>query len=248
MVSDLFLYQDIKITYEDYGNAKGPAVLFLHGWGQNIAMMKPIANPLVNDYRIIILDLPGFGTSEEPSYAWSLNDYVEMIHSLLNKLKVKELSLIGHSFGGKLALLYASRYKVKNLVLLASPYCVHTQKVSGKVKFLKFLAKIPGLKTIANEMKRRLGSTDYQNASPVMRDVLVKHIYTDLTENAKKIKCPTFIIWGSNDTAVPLSDAYMLEKLIPDAGLAVYDGCTHYAYLENLEKTNAIIASFLKGE
>ena len=79
-----------------------------------------------------------------------------------------------------------------------------------------------------------------------MRDILVKHVNTDLTENAKQIKCPTFIIWGDKDEAVPVADAYELEKLIPDSGLTIYEGCTHYAYLERLGQTNSIIKSFIK--
>ena len=69
---------------------------------------------------------------------------------------------------------------------------------------------------------------------------------TDLTETAKLIKCPTFIIWGDVDAAVPVEDAYKLEKLIPDSGLTIYENCTHYAYLERLGQTNAIIKSFIK--
>ena len=95
-------------------------------------------------------------------------------------------------------------------------------------------------------MKKHLGSTDYKNASPLMREILVKHVNTDLTEDAKKIKCPTFIIWGTNDEAVPVEDAYELEKLIDNSGLTVYEGCTHYAYLERVAQTNAIIKTFIK--
>ena len=64
-------------------------------------------------------------------------------------------------------------------------------------------------------------------------------------EEAKKIKCPTFIIWGSLDDAVPVEDAYELEKLIPDSGLVVYENCTHYAYLERLAQTNRILKEFI---
>ena len=91
-----------------------------------------------------------------------------------------------------------------------------------------------------------MGSTDYRNATPIMRDILVKHVNTDLTETAKKVECPTFIIWGTNDEAVPVEDAYELEKIIKDSGLSIYEGCTHYAYLERLNQTNAIIAAFIK--
>lgn len=242
----MFKYNGIKINYKDFGNKEGQPIIYLHGWGQNIAMMEPIAKPLEKTHRLIILDLPGFGDSDEPEEAWTLEDFVQMLKALLDKLKIDNPNLIGHSFGGKISLLYASIYKVNKLMLLASPFKVKIKKQSLKVKLLKKAASIPGLGNLAEKMKKHLGSTDYKNASPIMREILVKHVNTDLTEAAKKIACPTFIIWGTNDEAVPVTDAYELEKLIKDSGLSIYEGCTHYAYLERLGQTNAIIASFMK--
>ena len=205
-----------------------------------------IAKPLEKTHRLIILDLPGFGTSDEPEESWTLDDFVEMLKELLDKLKIDKPNLIGHSFGGKISLLYAAKYKVNKLMLLASPFKIKIKKPSLKVKLLKKAASIPGLGNLAEKMKKHLGSTDYKNASPIMREILVKHVNTDLTEDAKKITCPTFIIWGTNDEAVPVEDAYELEKLIKDSGLSIYEGCTHYAYLERLGQTNAIIKTFIK--
>ena len=242
----MFKYNGIKINYKDFGNKEGDAIVYLHGWGQNIQMMEPIAKPLEKTHRLIILDLPGFGSSDEPETPWSLEEFVEMLKALLDKLKIDKPNLIGHSFGGKISLLYASKYKVNKLMLLASPFKVKIKKQSLKVKILKKAASIPGLGNLAEKMKKHLGSTDYKNASPLMREILVKHVNTDLTEDAKKIECPTFIIWGTNDEAVPVTDAYELESLIKDSGLSIYEGCTHYAYLERLGQTKAIIASFMK--
>lgn len=242
----MFEYQGIKINYKDYGNKEGSPIVYLHGWGQNIEMMEPIAKPFQKKHRLIILDLPGFGASEEPKEVWSLEDFVEMLHELLKSLQIEKPSLIGHSFGGKIALLYASKYKTNKLLLLSSPYKVKIKKQSLKVRILKKAAKVPGLNKLSNSIKKHLGSTDYKNASPKMRDILVKHVNTDLTEVAKKITCPTFIIWGSKDEAVPVSDAYELEKIIDNCGLVVYENCTHYAYLERVKQTIAIIESFIK--
>lgn len=242
----MYKYNGININYKDYGKKEGEPIIYLHGWGQNIEMMEPIANPFQNTHRLIILDLPGFGKSDEPDYAWTLEDYADMIHSLLESLKIKEPNLIGHSFGGKISLVYAIKYKVKRMILLASPYSVKIKKPSLKVRILKKMKNIPLLGPLANKLKTRMGSTDYRNATPKMRDVLVKHVNTDLTEKIKTIKCPTFIIWGDQDLAVPVEDAYVLESLIKDSGLVVYEGCTHYAYLERLQQTNAIIKSFIK--
>jgi pimeloyl-ACP methyl ester carboxylesterase len=242
----MFKYKGIKINYKDFGNKEGTPIVYLHGWGQNIAMMEPIAKPFEKTHRLIILDLPGFGISDEPETPWVLDDFVEMLNELLKKLKIDKPNLIGHSFGGKISLLYASKYEVNKLMLLASPYKVKIKKPSMKVRVLKKLATLPGLGNIAEKMKKHLGSTDYKNASPIMREILVKHVNTDLTEAASKITCPTFIIWGTNDEAVPVEDAYELEKIIKDSGLTVYEGCTHYAYLERLGQTNAIIKTFIK--
>ena len=242
----MFIYNDIKIHYKDYGDKSKDAIVYLHGWGQNIQMMEPIANPLAKTNRLVILDLPGFGESEEPKTVWTLDDFVEMIHALLKSLNIECPYLVGHSFGGKLSILYASKYDVKRLVLLSSPYKVKIQKVSMKVKILKALKKIPGLGALAEVAKKFMGSTDYRNASPMMRDILVKHVNTDLTEEVKKIDVPTFIIWGDQDLAVDVEDAYELEKLLKDAGLVVYEGCTHYAYLERAGQTINILKEFFK--
>lgn len=242
----MYRYKDININYKDTGLSSGSPIVYLHGWGQNIEMMEPIAKPFKKSHRLIIIDLPGFGSSDEPTSVWSLNEYAEMVHELLKKIGIDKPNIIGHSFGGKIAIVYASKYPVDRLMLLASPYKVKITKPTLKMKMLKAAKKIPGLGGIAEKMKKMMGSTDYKNATPRMRDILVKHVNTDLREDVKKIECPTFIIWGTNDEAVPVEDAYELEKLIKDSGLTIYEGCTHYAYLERLNQTNAIIESFIK--
>ncbi len=242
----MFKYKGIKVNYKDFGQKDKSPIVYLHGWGQNIAMMEPIAKPFTETHRLVILDLPGFGNSDEPEEAWDLEEYVNMLKALLDYLGIKKPNLIGHSFGGKISILYASKYDTERLILLSSPFNIKLKTPSLKVRVLKKAKSIPGLGKLAEKMKQHIGSTDYKNASPIMRDILVKHVNTDLTENAKQIKCPTFIIWGDKDEAVPVADAYELEKLIPDSGLTIYEGCTHYAYLERLGQTNSIIKSFIK--
>ena len=157
----------------------------------------------------------------------------------------KNIVLIGHSFGGKISLLYASMYTVDKVVVFGSPYKRKIQKESLKLKMLKAFKKVPGINKLEGIAKKHIGSTDYKNASKVMREVLVNHVNLDITENVKKINVPLLIIWGTNDQAVPIEDAYELEKLVPNAGLVVYQGCTHYAYLENLGQTINVLKSFL---
>ena len=241
----MFSYNDVKVNYEFINNKSKKTLIFLHGWGQNIQMMIPIAKPFLKDYNVLIVDLPGFGKSTEPTYAWSLDDYVEMVHSLVKELKIKNPVLIGHSFGGKISIIYASKYDTERLVLLSSPYKIAIKKQSLKVRILKRLAKVPGLKKMANHFKKRMGSTDYKNASPMMRSILVKHVNTDTTEECKNITVPTIIIWGTNDVTVGIENAYEIEKLIKDSAVIPYEGMTHFAYLEDKQKTINIIKSFI---
>lgn len=240
----MFTYQDIKINYIRYGKGKDTIVL-LHGWGQNIEMMKMVADPFESDYDIVIIDLPGHGKSEEPKRVYTLYDFVDCVKSLLDSLNIKNPILIGHSFGGKISLIYASMYEVKKLILFGSPFKCEIKKLSLKTKMLKTAKKIPGLNKLEGFAKKHIGSTDYKNASPLMRQILVEHVNLDITDDVKKIKCPTLIIWGTLDAEVPVERAYELENLISDSGVVIYENCTHYAYLERLGQTINVLKSFL---
>lgn len=232
------------INYIRYGNNKNRTIVMLHGWGQNIEMMKFIGDKLDED--VLIIDLPGFGKSKEPDTVLSIYDYANLVHDLISNLEIKNIILIGHSFGGKIALAYASKYKVEKLVLLASPFKSKENKINIRTKVLKKLKKVPGLNKLEEFAKKHIGSTDYKNASGIMREILVKHVNLDITEDVKKITCPTLIIWGDNDECVPVSDGKLLEKLIKDSGLIVFEGCTHYAYLERLDQLIRILNEFFK--
>ncbi len=233
--------RNIKVNYKQYG--VGNDIVLLHGWGQNIAMMDPLGEKLKDKHRITIIDLPGFGLSNEPDYAYDVSDYVELVHDLLESLEIENPILIGHSFGGRISIIYASKYDVKKLVLFGSP-CVRHEYVSKKQNFLKKMKKVKIFKPIVNIMKKHMGSVDYKNASPMMRNVLVKTVNEDLSEYAKKVKCSTLLIWGENDEAVPVCEAQELDELLKDSALIILPG-THYCYLENLERVVSILDNFL---
>ena len=232
--------KDLNINYIQYG--KGKDVVLLHGWGQNIQMMDPLGKNL-DDFKITILDLPGFGSSEIPKTAYTINDYTEVLHEFLENLNIDNPILIGHSFGGRVAINYASLYKVEKLVLFGSPFIVREKK-GLKVKLLKTLKNIKFLENFAEVMKNHMGSEDYKAANGIMREVLVKTVNTDLRDAASKITCPSLLIWGENDAAVPVSEAKELEKTIKDSALIVLPG-SHYCYLENLNHVISILEHFL---
>ena len=116
---------DLKINYIQYG--KGSDILLLHGWGQIIEMMKILGDHFENNHRITILDFPGFGKSDEPKTPWSVEDYSLLVGKLVKKLKIKNPIIIGHSFGGRVAIKYSSMNEVNKLVLFGAP-CIREQK------------------------------------------------------------------------------------------------------------------------
>ena len=243
----MFEYKNLKINYERIGNKKGQALVLLHGWGQNIQMMKMIGDKYPKN-DVVIIDFPGHGKSETPKEVWTLNDFTDMVYELLKSLKIKNPILIGHSFGRKVALIYASKYETKKLILFGSPFKVKISPNNLKIRILKKIKTLPGMEKISEIAKKYMGSEDYRNASPIMREIMVEHVNTDITEKVKRIKCPCIIIWGDKDEAVPIEDAYELSTYIKNSAVIKYEGCTHYAYLERLGQTISIIDSFIGDE
>ena len=236
---------DLKINYIQYG--KGSDILLLHGWGQIIEMMKILGDHFENNHRITILDFPGFGKSDEPKTPWSVEDYSLLVGKLVKKLKIKNPIIIGHSFGGRVAIKYSSMNEVNKLVLFGAP-CIREQKeLPLKVKILKSLKKLPGLNELGEYMKRYIGSDDYRNSPPALKQSMVKLLNDDMRDLLPNIKVPTLLLWGENDTATPIEDAELMEKTIPDAGLVRVPGCSHYVFLEQPVYINNIIKTFLTG-
>lgn len=234
--------QGIDVNYIQYGEGKD--ILLLHGWGQNIEMMKPLGDNLCNRFRITILDFPGFGKSSEPTSPWNIDKYSDFLDDFVKKVGVKKPIVMGHSFGGRVAIRYSARNPIEKLVLFGSP-CIRVQEqLSLSVKILKKLKTLPGLNQLGEYMKKYIGSRDYKAASPVMRQTLVEVVNEDLSKYAREIEEPTLLIWGEYDEEAPLNDAKELEKIMIDAALIVLPG-THYAYLENLPKVIAILNNFI---
>lgn len=239
------IIDNIKINILDFGQKNKDAIVLLHGWGQNIQMMQMLGEPFKNEYRIIVVDLPGFGLSQEPKKAMGVDGYTSLIEKLLKELNVKNPILIGHSFGGRISVKYASRNDVKKVILLSPALKGHDKK-GLKTKVLKSLKKVPGINKLEGWAKNHIGSRDYKAASPIMKEVLVETVNEDLSLDAKKIKAPVILIYGDLDSEVPEEDTKEYERLIPDCGLILYEGCTHYAYLERLNQTINIIKTFIK--
>lgn len=245
----------LKIAYEETGMADGQPVIILHGWGCNKSTVRSIAACLQDKMRVISIDLPGHGNSDEPKEVWGTFDFADMLSKFLRQLNIENPSLIGHSFGGRTSIAFASKNKADKIVLVDSAgitpkrslkyyYKVYSYKALKKFA-LALLGKEKGNKLIEKALKKR-GSADYQAASPKMRAIMSKCVNEDLRKFMPDIKTPTLLIWGENDTATPLSDAKIMEKLIPDSGLVAFPNCGHYSFLDNPYGFRSVLQSFLK--
>ncbi len=234
--------KNVLVNYIQYGEGKD--ILLLHGWGQNIEMMKMLGDNFSDRFRITILDFPGFGLSEEPSEAWNISDYANMLDEFINELGIKKPIIMGHSFGGRVAIRYSSEHVVEKIVLFGSPCVRQDTELPLSVKILKGIKKLPGMDKIGEFAKNYIGSRDYKAASPVMRQTLVNVVNEDLSKYAKEIDCSTLLIWGENDTEAPVEDARILESIMVDAALIVLPG-SHYAYIENLGQVVNILNNFI---
>lgn len=233
----------------------GSPVVLMHGWGCNLTTLASIENVAKENHTVYNIDFPGFGSSQEPSEVWGVEEYTQLIEEFIKLENIENPILLGHSFGGRVGILYSSRNQVKKLILVDAAgvkprrslkyyFKVYTYKM-GK-RLMPLIYGKDGAQKRIEEMRTKRGSSDYNNASPMMRAILSKVVNEDLKHCMPKIKAPTLLIWGENDTATPLRDAQIMEKLIPDAGLVSFPGCGHYSFLDNPIQFAAVLRSFLK--
>ena len=249
----IFRYDNIDINITRQG--KGEPVLLLHGWGCTGEIFKHIASVLSTAYTTYSFDFPGFGASDEPTEVWGVEKYTQMVEAFVKENGIERPALMGHSFGGRVSIVFASRNEVSRLVLVdaAGVKPKRPLKYYWKVytfKAMKWLCNtfLPKEKAqaIIDSRRKGAGSSDYNNASPMMRAILSKVVNEDLTHLMPAIKAPTLLFWGNLDTATPLSDAKTMERLIPDAGLVVAHGTGHFSFLENQGLFTAVIKNFFK--
>lgn len=235
---------------------QGKPLILMHGWGCSRETVESIARIAAETHKVYSVDFPGFGDSPEPPAVWGVEEYTRLIEQLAAAEGIEAPILIGHSFGGRVGLLFSSRNKVSKLILVdaAGLKPRRTLKYYYKVytfKLLKRIVKLTHSAKRADEIiakyRGKKGSADYSSATPMMRAILSKVVNEDLSHLLRDIKAPTLLIWGEEDTATPLYMAKKMEKAIPDAGLVSFKGCGHYSFLDNPIGFGAVLRSFLKS-
>ena len=250
----------LHIHAETAGEGKdAPTVLFLHGWGCECKTFGYLLSTAGEKYPVLAPDLPGFGGSEEPHEAWDVSRYAEFVKDLLVSQSIKNVILVGHSFGGRvifrLAAMQSAPFTIEKIVLFDAAgvrpkrglryyYKVYTYKAGKKILSWKPVKAL--FPDAVDRFRSGKGSSDYASASPTMKAILSKAVNEDLSPLFPAVKAPTLLVWGTNDTATPLSDALRMEREIPDAGLVKCEGAGHFAFLEQSALCDRVFRSFLE--
>jgi pimeloyl-ACP methyl ester carboxylesterase len=242
----------IRTRYRRVGD--GPEVLVLHGWGARIEAVSPIVDALARQCTVYAPDLPGFGETEPPPrQPWGNADYESWTRSLMAALGLQRPSIVGHSRGATIAIKLAAEHPdlVDKLILIdaAGIKPRRTWRYRRRVAAAKFakhgsrLLGAPGRRWRERVIERN-ASEDYKSAGE-MRPTLVRLVNEDITELLPSVRASTLLIWGDRDDATPLRDGQTMERLIPDAGLVVFEGAGHFSYLDERRRFAVVASHFL---
>jgi pimeloyl-ACP methyl ester carboxylesterase len=228
-------------------------IIILHGWKVPPDRYIGLRGLLKKrGYNVYAPDFPGVGNSSAPDRPYTLDDYVIFLEKYIEKQKLNKLILIGHSFGGRVGIRYTYKHpeKVEMLYLTGTPGLVPVG--SAKIKLFLIISKtgkaifsLPVLSAISVPVRKLLyklsGATDYSRLAGVMKETFKLVIRDSLIDNMAHITVPVKLVWGGNDTVVPVSIARQMQRIIPGSKLAVIPGATHKApYDDTVQFINAL--------
>lgn len=228
-------------------------VLVLHGWGAYLAAVEPIVSALERETEVLALDMPGFGDSGDPPAAWDSEDYARFVVAWLEQAGVRRCHVIGHSFGGRVAICLSARHPelVERLILCDAAGL--RPKRGWRYRYRVGLAKLgrllglfgPPGRRLQERIRARVASSDYLNASPALRETFRRVIGEDLEPHLPAISAPCLLVWGSADEDTPLWMGRRMEELLPDGALVVFEGAGHYSYAEDPARFAQLSRHFL---
>lgn len=265
---------ELQLHSEEQGT--GEPILFIHGFGVSSYTWRHLAGPLSGDHRVILVDLKGFGGSPKPPDGkYSVYDQADLVEDFIVRRDLNDLTLVGSSFGGAVALVTATRlaekapHRLKRLILIDS--VGYPQRFPPFISFLRMPVLGPlWLKVFpAQAMVRGSLELSFHDVSKVPEDAVRKYgavaampgaqhalVQTarqimprdtkSLTDAYSGIEVPTLILWGRHDRIVPLGVGRRLNRAIPNSRLEIIEACGHLPQEERPKQTLIRIERFLE--
>ncbi len=192
-------------------------------------------------YGVAALDFPPFGKSPEPSECWSLKDYTALTLSVMDSLGIDKAVIVGHSFGGRVAIDIAAKTdRAEKLVLVSAAGLTPKRGLKYKLRQRRFLR---------NRKKGRdvtaYYSSDYLAMPERLRGVFSRIVSEDLSDRLPLVRCPTLVVYGSHDTETPPYMAKRMYKEIKDSRIVRLEG-GHFAYAERHTAFMTALDNFLQ--
>ncbi len=221
-----------------FGSVTGPdapRVLALHGWARTHRDFDAVLAPADEEpLPALALDLPGFGASPPPAEAWGAAAYAQAVGELLGEMQ-SPVIVLGHSFGGRVALHLATQRpgSVGALVLTGVPHLLpepegRRVRVPAAYRAIRSLHRMRLVSEGTMERARqRYGSSDYKAAQGIMRQILVRSVNETYEEQLAAVQCPVHMIWGGDDTAAPPAMAERALARLAHGDLEVFPDVGH---------------------
>ena len=260
----------LKVHYKETGPKGAPALLLLHGFGSSLQAWDDWSLKLEQKYRVIRLDLPGFGlTGASPAHDYSEEKDLAILTHFADKLGLEKFSVMGHSMGGKMAWSLAASQpeRVQALVLMAPDGFPETKDIGtkpyevpaimGLIKFVlpKYLVRksIEPAFVQADALNDALVNRYYDMLrAPGVRGAILERsnqtIYTDPVPRLKAIKAPTLLIWGEQDQMIPSINAQSYANVLSNSTTVLVPKLGHLLQEEQPEKGLAAVMQFLDGQ
>jgi len=224
----------LEISYEIVNPNAKVDLIVLHGWGSNKNLMKQSFVAYMENFRHIYIDLPGFGNST-CNMSMTTSDVAKIVELLLVSIHASKDIIVGHSFGGKVALLL----EPKLLVLLSSAgiYVPKSFTIRAKIALFKTLKRFG-----FSKLRKLFVAKDAQELSEYMYETFKNVVNEDFSDKFASSHSKALVCWGKDDTATPLSSGKKIAELMQDATLEEYAG-DHYFFMKNGEDISKKIES-----
>ncbi len=221
-------------------------LLILHGWGSSSNNWSGIKKILEKEgINVFAPDLPGFGKNHSLDRSFSIDDFVEWVESYCEENNLSRFFLLGHSFGGAIAVKFLLKNPTKvEKLFLVGPALIRRNSFKKNIikKFAKFFFFFPTF--LKKVIYSRLIRSDYPLTAGQLRKTYLKVIREDVSHLLSKINTPTVIIWGKKDKITPLEDGYLINKEISGSKIKLIDKAGHSIHLETPEKLTEIILKY----